>query len=74
MIFQIVVKFVIGRKFLKSPVSSPGFFSRGVTSPSFMDDGNRAAAKDTLTSVADLAFGAPNDQVDSNKTATNLYF
>ena len=40
-IFDTVVKFVIGRTFLKSDVGRPGFFSSGDTKPVFHTEANR---------------------------------
>ena len=47
-IFDIVDRLVIGRKFFRSEVSRPGFFSRGVTRPSLCTAGNVAYENDWL--------------------------
>ena len=54
-IFYSVVKFVIGRKFLKSPASRPGCFSSGVTSPAFQVDEKRPATNDAFAMCVMMA-------------------
>ena len=53
--FDSVVKFVIGRKFLKSPASRPSFLSSGVTSPAFQVDGKRPATNDAFAMCVMMA-------------------
>ena len=51
-IFEIVVRLVIGLKFLYSEVSRPGCLSRGVTSPTFSRVRKQPTVKDRFARCA----------------------
>jgi len=52
--FNTVDRLLTGRKFFMTDVSTPAFFSKGVTMANFIDRGNRPAEKEAFARCATM--------------------
>jgi len=64
-----VLKFVTGLKFDISDLSSPGFFSNGVTQPHFNEDGTTPSLNDKLANrvISGAITSAADFNIDTGK-------